>query len=312
VKKSGVSKVRERGFTLIELLVVIAIIAVLIALLLPAVQQAREAARRSQCKNNLKQIVLALHNYLDNTQGVIPRGVNHFSGPACCCVTDNNEVGHTIHTMLLPFMDQAPLYNLVNFNVRASDPLNATVAASRLPGLICPSAIKPNPLGTAQPHNYPAAGTNHGYGLCGVHGSPSTSNGMFASAWGLLNVGTGTVGAPNMTLQAIKDGTSNTIAFSEFANGIPGALPSTNTYGQSWFIPNYGNTEFSVMSIATPNSPVPTYSTTINWGTVRSSHVGGVHAALMDGAVRFLSDNMSGVVFVSIGTPQGGEVVGEF
>ncbi len=302
----------RKAFTLIELLVVIAIIAVLIALLLPAVQQAREAARRSQCKNNLKQIGLALHNYIDTTGGVIPRGVNHFSGPACCCTTDNGEVGYTIHTMLLPYMDQAPLYNLINFGVTSGNAANASIAKARIPGFICPSAISPPvPASGAQPHNYPAAGTNHGYGLCGKHGSGPT-NGLFASRWGLIDLGPPAVVAdPQMKLSAITDGTSNTMAFSEFAYNRPGALPATHPYGESWFLPYYGSTEFSVMSIATPNSPTPTYSTTYNWGTARSTHVGGVHAVFADGAVRFISENINGGTWVAIGTPKTGEVVGE-
>ncbi|MBI1349116.1 DUF1559 domain-containing protein [bacterium] len=314
---------RFRGFTLIELLVVIAIIAILIALLLPAVQQAREAARRTQCRNNLKQIGLALHNYIDTTNGIIPRGVNHYSGPSCCCVTDNGEVGHTIHTMLLPYMDQAPLYNKINFNVLASNAANQTIWETKINGLQCPTADPPPakgaPYANARYHNYPAAGTAHGYGLCGKHGS-DTTNGIFASRWGLIDRGAdGVYGTaddapqgPQMTLSAIKDGTSNTIAFSEFAANQLGALPATHNYGWSWFVPDYGSTEFTVLKIATPNSPVPTYSTTINWGTVRSAHEGGVHGLLMDGTVRFISENIDGNIWVALGTPRTGEVLGEF
>jgi len=100
---------RKRGFTLIELLVVIAIIAILIALLLPAVQQAREAARRSQCKNNLKQIGLAMHNYID-AHSVLPPGANNgsYSGPA---TQMGYTLNHTAWIFVLPFLDQAPLYN---------------------------------------------------------------------------------------------------------------------------------------------------------------------------------------------------------
>jgi len=303
---------RRRGFTLIELLVVIAIIAILIALLLPAVQQAREAARRSQCRNNLKQIGLALHNYADVTGTVLPRGVNHRSGPSCCCVTDNGQPGHTIHAMLLPYIDQTNVYNLANWSLRASDPAQAPAYRSRVSAYICPSAIlPPTPSSGAQPHNYPAAGTAHGYGLCGIHGS-QTSNGAFASRWGLFNEGTSTTMDGGMRLANIIDGLSNTVAFSEFATGMPGALPATHPYGESWFIPNYGNTEFSVMAAATPNSAVPTYSTTHNWGTVRSYHTGGVHAVLFDGTVRFISDSISGQIWVALGTPMGREVLGEF
>lgn len=303
----------RKAFTLIELLVVIAIIAVLIALLLPAVQQAREAARRSQCKNNLKQIGLALHNYVSSTNGVIPRGVNHFSGTACCCVTDNGEVGYTIHTMLLPYIDQAPLYNLVNFNVVSGNAANTAVWKTKIPAYICPTAVPPPvPASGAQPHNYPAAGTAHGYGLCGVHGS-ATSNGIFASRWGLTNLGPPvTTMDSQMTLATISDGLSNTIAFSEFATNQLGAMPATHSYGESWFLPYYGSTEFSVLANATPNNPAPTYSTNINWGTVRSAHEGGVQAVFADGAVRFISENIAGTIWVAIGTPKSGEVIGEF
>jgi len=201
-----------------------------------------------------------------------------------------------------------------------SNTVNRPVWETRVPGFICPSAIKPPTYSswpTAAYHNYPASGTAHGYGLCGGI-SDALHNGVFASRWGLMitqnDDRTAFIGVrdPQMKLKMITDGTSNTLAFSEFAAGIPGALPANHSYGSSWYRPYYGSTEFSTMTTATPNSHVITYSTTSNWGTARSAHTGGVHAVLMDGSVRFLSDSISGNTWQALCTPQGNEVVGAF
>ena len=119
---------RRSGFTLIELLVVIAIIAILVSLLLPAVQQAREAARRTQCKNNLKQIGLAMHNYHD-VYSCFPN------------VNANNTLsGGSTFTSILPMIDGANAYNLYDFNRSNSDPVNVQVTSQQLPFYLCPSS----------------------------------------------------------------------------------------------------------------------------------------------------------------------------
>ncbi|WP_194242800.1 DUF1559 family PulG-like putative transporter [Gimesia benthica] len=178
-----------RGFTLIELLVVIAIIAILIALLLPAVQQAREAARRSTCKNNLKQIGLALHNYHDTHQ-LFPYAT---ANPGNCIPADPNATitNHTGWLYLLPFMDQANLYNQFNFSAatgqhnKTSNTLaggssittgNAQLGTNVIPILLCPS----DDGGSA----YPGADTNYG---TGVANSARTSYGFSVTTgeyWG--------------------------------------------------------------------------------------------------------------------------------
>ncbi|GAB4147156.1 MAG: hypothetical protein Tsb009_20190 [Planctomycetaceae bacterium] len=128
---------RQRAFTLIELLVVIAIIAILIALILPAVQQAREAARRAQCKNNLRQMAIGLHNYLE-AHGSFPPGI----------VASSDDMTNAMHsglTLLLPFIEQENVYKQYDFNRPWSDPVNLNATRTRIPVFLCPDAGGPVP-----------------------------------------------------------------------------------------------------------------------------------------------------------------------
>jgi prepilin-type N-terminal cleavage/methylation domain-containing protein/prepilin-type processing-associated H-X9-DG protein len=227
----------RRGFTLIELLVVIAIIAVLIALLLPAVQAAREAARRAQCVNNLKQIGLALHNYLSTNETVPPASVPVSTAAG----TTINNGSFSAQARLLPYLEQSSLYNAANFSINCINGgpgalANSTVVTTRLRTFLCPSDTAPdwtmNPItaytGLAVGNNYFASvGSSLEFASSETGGPP---NGIFSSAlvWGPGKApGPGSV----VTIAAISDGTSNTIAFGEWKVGDGNnaiILPSTD------------------------------------------------------------------------------------
>ena len=146
----------HRGFTLIELLVVIAIIAVLIALLLPAVQAAREAARRIQCTNNLKQIGLALHNY-ETAAGALPMTMSLLGASN----TVYYDTGWSAQARVLPYMEGNSLFNAANLSVFKEDPANSTVISLTVNAFICPSEIKPQ----VSSHDYGLSGVIN-YGVC--------------------------------------------------------------------------------------------------------------------------------------------------
>lgn len=341
------SKVRQRGFTLIELLVVIAIIAILIALLLPAVQQAREAARRTQCKNNLKQLGLALHNYHDvaNTFTYREGGTN--TGNA----TGGNWARLSGMVGLLPYFDQAPLFNQI-MSVQTIDgvtyPANGpapwteayTPWNANIPGLLCPSDtahFRVNRIGNS---SYPfCAGdslTVNGSNVRGMFGQNSRAN-----------------------FRDLADGSSNTLMMAErrfpaSANDIGCVVWGTNhtipnncraTYntttrqytsgtaqplsGDRWPDGAAGFSAFNtILPINAPSCGNNNHEQQNGFYSAGSRHTGGCHALMGDGAVRFISENIDtgnlGIdattitgqspygVWGALGSKAGGEVTGEF
>jgi len=328
---------RTRGFTLIELLVVIAIIAILIALLLPAVQQAREAARRTQCRNNMKQMGLALHNY-ESTFRVFPPSRINLTGPVF-------QVSWQV--MCLPYLDQAPMYNLYNSNVNWFDPLNDPVTTTALPVFMCPSvpvavnvgstttvvqALTNNTRTTA-----PLWGRND-YGSCNA-----VRNSVFVLS-GLPSTGTkDTFGAmgrgpAGVAIAQITDGTSNTMMIAEDAGRASQYLTGNKTglnprvgniaYGTPNTADGWGWADINSGFSLDGSIPTGVQNNTANNGTVTGVgtcwmnctndsemygfHVGGVMILMADGSVRFISQNLSGQVVAALGTRSFGDITGEF
>lgn len=284
----GDEMIRRRGFTLIELLVVIAIIAVLIALLLPAVQQAREAARRSQCKNNLKQIGLALFNYESSTQ-VFPFGVLGNNGTA----TAANPL-HTWHSQILPYVDQQSLYFTYQFNSTFNSAANAAPVLTTIPGFLCPTHPDRGPVGGAWGQNHYA-------------GNAGTQSGLNDGLVYPLSA---------IRIRDISDGTSQTLAVGEIGYDLGGWARGSLTSGGGGGGQGYARAVLrwwqAPPACARPgiNPPVTTCNSSVERSLQFSSlHIGGIHALMCDGRVVFLSENMDVNLQRAIGTRNGGEVV---
>ncbi|WP_437229216.1 DUF1559 domain-containing protein [Planctomicrobium sp. SH661] len=299
---------RRSGFTLIELLVVIAIIAVLIALLLPAVQQAREAARRSQCKNNLKQIGLALHNYHD-TMNCFPPG---WIGVTAGVPDFEGGNGFSWGTYILPYIDQAPLYAQFNFNYDMNATQNVDHLRRTLTVFQCPSDPKPDTFDTEDTPPVKLATANY----VGVFGTqePHACEIPFGTAGSLLSAQGQCVSNGSffhnscVRMRDFTDGASNTMLIGERTTFVDADHPDEIVYGTwSGAVPESHDSFARIIGHA---GHVPNRGE--DEEDFGSSHVGGAHFVMGDGRVIFLSQNMNEATFQALGTRAGGEVAGEY
>ncbi len=319
---------RRRGFTLIELLVVIAIIAVLIALLLPAVQAAREAARRTQCVNNLKQLGIAMHNYHD-TMGSFPIGRQGIHRPTGSTGYPGDTTGtnhrRTWAFSILPYIEQGVVANTVNFSLAYSvaSHANDTALTTEIAGFLCPSDPNSGVVNAAAYKfhlaNYMVNWGNTHYDQAGI----ATENPYTGPAPGGAVTFIGAPFALDIAygIANITDGTSNTLMAAEVIACAPNG--SSADHRGAVYNDDYNCTMF--MAYTPPNSPIPDqvptycvypYATNppcINklpaFNAARSFHPGGVNALMCDGSVKFFKNSISIPIWRALSTTIGGEVV---
>ncbi|QDU62463.1 hypothetical protein Pan216_33300 [Planctomycetes bacterium Pan216] len=327
-------KARRAGFTLVELLVVIAIIGVLVGLLLPAVQQAREAARRSQCTNNLKQLGEAFHNYND-AYGMLPRFHYHAQGTG-----GSSWHGHSAFVVILSYLDQQQIYDDWNFNIDYLDTTAPGVQEhleKRIASFLCPSDRRYQ--GGSPGNNYAVAGGS----AEDFYFNNANANGMFQRN-------------SETRFADVTDGLSKTIMASEFlvgdnntsgqsdsdirrvqsswtgARNFPSessldtfgaacaaasatAEASLSQCGRYWSAPYPYQTVIN--TVASPNWPYPSCADGSGFGrcsdrngvfSARSRHPGGVNAVLGDGAVKFINDSIDTATYQLLGSRNDGKI----
>lgn len=322
----GLVMKKSRGFTLIELLVVIAIIGILIAMVLPAVQQAREAARRTQCRNSLKQIGLALHNYHDTANVFPPGWVYDANRPLANAPT--NCWGWS--AFILPHMDQATLYNQLNLSSGFSGGLDAAGANSSsgmsglestiLPGLRCASDVGPGQVFSGNS----SSGSVMTYG--GRSNYPGVNGGLLLDLPPILHQG-GTFGENSKRgLQDMTDGSSYSFVVGERAwvtVGSSDAGPSALWAGTRSGTPGMETANGVALAIGqcvTPlNTPPANPTNSLGAGPsdasmhgFSSNHSRGAHFLLGDGSVRFVSENIDYQTYVRLAYLSDGHAIGDF
>ena len=275
---------RESGFTLIELLVVIAIIAVLIALLVPAVQKVREAASRTQCANNLKQIGLALHNYYDATRSFPPA----FVGNPGTTPSNNAPPGWGWGTLILPYIEQGPLYTQIN-PTKNANPGVLTVPAATPLGLLCQTRISTYICPSDRAPLLNDQRGFHAYSSYGAVGGSNTTSGNSLNQNGVMYQSSKT------RFTDITDGSSNTVVVGERAYGKSSyyVSPSIIYYGAIWSGVFATGKDGSTMWTLTGGSEwSPNRGNGDHWN-FSSYHERGAQFAFADGSVRVIPDSLS-------------------
>jgi len=305
---------RRRAFTLIELLVVIAIIGALVALLLPAVQAAREAARRSQCVNNMKQIALAMHNYHDSN-GCFPFALIQANDKYAC------------FTGILPFLEQAPLFSAYNTNLGARKPDNTTVTSTKVAVYLCPSM----PLPYAKPdiaNGDNLAPTSYATSNGNAYANLYSGRHLYGEPKGVI-IGASTTNSgdsnplvtlpcPAISVSSISDGSSNTVFIGEQDYGLTNDFfSSTSTkagqlrggqgvwahgYPRGLNFSTWGKFNHHLVNDDVTSEENGIYS-------FRSQHSGGANFAFSDGSIRFVKTSIAKNIYRGLSTRAGGEVI---
>ena len=293
----------RQGFTLVELLVVIAVIGILVALLLPAVQSAREAARRMSCSNNMRQVVLASHNYHDTYRQFPSGGVfSNFIGPF---------VG------VLSYVEQSATYKQWDFSLNYDDPYNREVSDQMIDTYLCPTMVLPRSvpdtrLGTdGEPFE---VGAPTSYLWCeGSRTFAAVADGMYGLDWAMFGFRN-----PANSFRDCTDGTSSTFSLGETVynyrdylwvnrpgGNIPADVVGTPKWGNARWVAGYPR-----VSLGSTQFPFNVH-TAANLGGFASQHVGGAQFGYTDGSVRFLTDSVDFSLYQALSTRNGGEVIGE-
>jgi prepilin-type N-terminal cleavage/methylation domain-containing protein len=337
IRKSGTASRLKLGFTLVELLVVVAIIGILIGLLLPAVQSARESGRRTTCSNNLRQLGIAVHCFLDSSGGVYPTG--RMKG------TDDALLW-SVHSQILPYLEQVSTYKNINFLKSPSDPANAQVVTTQIDTFLCPSDINrlTADVGDGQfgwgKNNYKAnAGNDTGQWFPNTN--TEQNNGIFVTN-------------QPIRLEQVTDGTAHTALFSEAILGdgddnhieapsdwfriSTGDATASEVYnecvsltpqagagnqfsrsGRNWVMGNYVVTRYnhvmppnsrSCARCASGTADLTTAANNQGGATTASSrHPGGVNLVMADSSLQFISNDVDPLVWSALGSRNGGEIV---